>query len=236
MKPLFSIILPTFCAEAVVLEALESIRRQTFTDYEIVVVDGGSTDKTLDLIAGGQAKFEGRLTFHSEKDDGIYDAMNKGISRAQGEWIYFLGADDRLHDPNVLQNVAAFIQSRPDGHLIYGDVILHSNSSRYAGSFDLDKLLFEKNICHQAIFYRRIVFEKLGGYNLRYRIWADWDLNIRCFQHPAFIQNHVDLVIADYNDLSGKSAVEDPILRKQLPVIIKDDMEREKIRARQHRF
>jgi len=146
--------------------------------------------------------------------------MNKGISLAGGEWLYFLGADDRLHDPGTLRNVAEFIQRHPDSHLVYGDVIMQSSSSRYDGVFDLDKLLFQKNICHQAIFYRKTVFDKIGCYNLQYRIWADWDLNIRCFQHPAFVLRYMDLVIAHYNDMSGVSQREDPVLRKRLPAFI----------------
>jgi glycosyltransferase involved in cell wall biosynthesis len=234
VTPLISVILPTFCVETVIPECLESIRRQTCTDFEVVVVDGGSTDKTVELISA--AAVDRRFTIRSEKDTGVYDAMNKGIRLAAGEWLYFLGADDRLHDAHVLQTVAAFIRSQPASHLVYGDVIMRSNISRYAGAFNLDRLLFEKNICHQAIFYRRTVFEKIGDYNLRYPIWADWDLNIRCFQHPAFIQQHLDLVIADYNDTGGISMVEDPVLRKQLPVCIIADAQREKaLRGRSRR-
>ena len=219
-SPLFSIILPTFCAETVVAQCLESLRRQTCRDYEIVIVDGCSKDKTVEIILNHREAFGKRLIIHSEKDGGVYDAMNKGIGFARGEWLYFLGADDRLHDQNTLRDAAAFIQRHPDSHLVYGDVILQSNSSRYDGVFDLDKLLFQKNICHQAAFYRKTVFDKIGCYNLRYRIWADWDLNIRCFQHPAFVLRHMDIVIAYYNDTSGISMQEDLELRKRLPVFI----------------
>ena len=219
-SPLFSIIIPTFFTETVIAQCLKSLRRQTHQDYEIVVVDGCSTDKTVEIVSNHREAFGERLVIHSEKDSGVYDAMNKGIGLARGEWLYFLGADDRLHDQKTLQSVAAFIQHYPDSHLVYGDVILGSNSSRYDGVFDLDKLLFQKNICHQAVFYRKTVFDKIGCYNLQYRIWADWDLNIRCFQHPAFVLRHMDIVIAYYNDASGISRQEDPELRKQLPAFI----------------
>ncbi len=216
-SPTFSIIIPAIRVEADIAGCLESIRRQTCTDYEVLVMDGGSTDRTVELVSNQAGEFGGRLFLRSEKDDGVYDAMNKGIRLARGEWLYFLGADDVLHDPQVLEKVAAFIVSQPGSHLVYGDVILRSSSRRYDGPFDLAKLLLEKNICHQAIFYRRTVFEKIGNYNLRYRIWADWDLNLRCFQHPAFINRHLDFVVADYNDLTGISMVEDPELKKLLP-------------------
>lgn len=227
MPPLFSIILPTFCAEPVIAPCLESLLRQTFSDFELVVVDGGSTDKTVELTLSRAAAFGERLILRSEKDRGVYDAMNKGIGLAKGEWLYFLGADDCLHDQHTLQNVAAFIRDHPASDLVYGDVIMRSNSSRYDGIFDLEKLLLQKNLCHQAIFCRKTVFDKVGHFNLRYRTWADWDFNIRCFQHPALVTHHMELVIADYNDISGLSSLGvDAELRKLLPVFVKQDAKR----------
>jgi hypothetical protein len=99
-------------------------------------------------------------------------------------------------------------------------VIFRSTSSRYAGFFDLDRLLFEMNICHQSIFYRRELFAGIGPYNLRYRLWADWDFNIRCFSNPALVTRYMDIVVADYNDMTGLSAREvvDKEFKKRLPV------------------
>ncbi len=222
-SPFFSIIIPTYGAESFVAECLESLRRQTFPDFEILVLDGGSTDKTVEVVSRLAPAFVGRLSLRSEKDAGVFAAMNKGIRLARGQWLYFLGSDDRLHQPDTLRCVKEFISRQSSGDLVYGDVILRSDTSRYAGAFDLDRLLFEKNICHQAIFYRRTVFEKIGDYNLRYRIWADWDLNIRCFQHPAFVCHHLDLIVAHYNDTRGVSIAGDPELQKRLPVFIKKD-------------
>lgn len=222
-SPLFSIILPTYRVETVIGECLESLLRQTCTDYEILVMDGGSNDKTLELVSKQAAAFDGRLILRSGKDTGVYDAMNQGVSLARGEWLYFLGADDRLHDPQVLEKVAQFFHLHPDRQLVYGDVIMRSDSRRYDGGFDLNKLLLQGNICHQAVFYRRTVFDKIGLYNLRYRIWADWDLNIRCFQRPELLHKHLDLVVADYNDTGGVSTAEDPEFRKCLPCFNRKD-------------
>lgn len=221
--PQFSIIVPTFCVEHVIMDCLASLRRQTCVDFEIIIMDGGSTDRTLELINQFAADFGERLVVRSEKDAGVYDAMNKAIRLARGEWLYFLGADDHLHAPEVLQTVADFLRQHPESDLVYGDVLLRSNACRYAGEFNLHRLLHEKNICHQAIFYRRTIFEKIGRYNLQYRIWADWDLNIRCFHHPESVVCYLDLVIADYNDLGGISRVEDPEFRKLLPLFTKKD-------------
>jgi len=218
--PLFSIILPTLNAESVIAACLDSIAGQTLRDYEVLVLDGLSRDHTAAVIGRCQASLGGRLTLCSERDQGIYDAMNRGVARARGQWLYFLGADDRLHHPQILEQVAAFLRANPDCRLAYGDVILRSTSSRYGGAFDLDELLFRRNICHQAIFYRRDVFAGIGPYNLRYRIWADWDLNLRCFGNPALVARYMDIVVADYDDTGGLSLKEDEELRKRLPVFI----------------
>jgi glycosyltransferase involved in cell wall biosynthesis len=218
--PLFSIVVPTLNVAPVVADCLASIARQSFGDFEVVVMDGGSNDKTLDVVAGFQATLGDRLSARTERDAGVYDAMNRGVAMARGDWMLFLGADDRLHGDDTLARVAAFIRENTASQLVYGDVILRGNSARYGGVFDLDALLFRRNICHQAIFYRREVFANLGPYNLRYPIWADWDFNIRCFLNPALVASHMDIVVADYNDAGGLSMKEDAELQKRLPVFI----------------
>ena len=96
-------------------------------------------------------------------------------------------------------------------------MLLRSNASRYAGVFDLDRLQFHQNIPHQGLFYRRHLFATIGPYNLRYRIWADWDFNIRCFSNTTLVPRYVDLVVADYNDTSGLSKSADKEFRGRLP-------------------
>ena len=222
--PFFSIVVPTLNVASVVKACLASIARQSFADFEVVVLDGGSSDKTLDGVFGFKVALGDRLSVHKGADAGVYDAMNRGVASARGQWLLFLGADDCLHDDNTLGQVAAFIRENSASHLVYGDVILRSTAARYGGAFDLDTLLFERNICHQAIFYRRELFAKLGPYNLRYRIWADWDFNIRCFSNPALVARHMDLVVADYNDAGGLSLKEDAEFMKRLPVFILNEI------------
>ena len=84
--------------------------------------------------------------------------------------------------------------------------------------------MFKENICHQAVFYRRSIFECVGDYSLHYPIWADWELNIRCFRHPAIRALWIDRVIAIYNDQAGVSKVQDPVFRRELPVTLLHDM------------
>ncbi|OBF52863.1 glycosyltransferase [Mycobacterium sp. 852002-50816_SCH5313054-b] len=216
----FSIIVPTFNVATTLRACLDSIAGQTYNDYELVLVDGASTDGTPDIASSYAASLDARLVIHSGPDQGPYDAMNHGVELASGAWLLFLGADDSLYAADTLARVAAFIGEHEPSDLVYGDVMLRSTSSRYSGVFDLDRLLFEENICHQAIFYRRELFAGIGPYNLRYPLWADWDFNIRCFSNPALTIRYMDIVVADYNDMSGLSKREDAEFKKVLPRFI----------------
>lgn len=218
--PLFSIIVPTFNASATLRTCIDGLVGQTFDDFELVLVDGGSTDGTVEIAESFARSLGDRLVIHSGPDEGPYDAMNHGVSLAKGDWLLFLGADDALHETETLARVAAFIRDHEPSDLVYGDVVRRSTGARHAGEFDIDRLLFETNICHQAIFYRRELFAGIGPYNLRYPVWADWDFNIRCFSNPALVTRYMDLVIANYNDLTGLSGKTgtDREFRKHLPM------------------
>ena len=202
--PLISIITPTFNSGAKIAATIASVLSQRKGLYEFLVIDGGSTDDTVaHLRAQGPA-----LRYVSEPDKGVYDAMNKGICLSSGKFLYFLGAGDRLL-PGALEAVAAELSklpcqqktSRPT--LLYGDVRLAIDSRPYDGRFNRFKLL-RRNICHQAIFYQRSVFERLGFYNTKYRSLADWEFNIRCFNDYGVCKRYIPLQIADYEG-GGKS-------------------------------
>jgi glycosyltransferase involved in cell wall biosynthesis len=220
IAPLFSIIIPTFNVASTLRACLDSIACQTRGDYELILVDGGSTDGTPEIANSFAASFGARLVVHCGPDQGVYDAMNRGVSMATGAWLLFLGGDDTLYEADTLARVAAFIGEHEPSDLVYGDVIMRSDSSRYAGVFDLDRLLFEQNICHQAIFYRRELFAGIGPFNLRYRACADWDFNIRCFSNPALVTRYMDIVVARFNDMTGLSNSRDKELEKRLPMFI----------------
>jgi len=202
--PLFSIIIPVFNAESVVLEAIRSIQEQTCGDWEILVQDGGSTDRTVAAI---EALGDDRVRIVSEKDGGIYDAMNRAVKRAAGQWVYFLGADDRLYDNNVLADVAGALTARTEVRVLYGDVESTRWTKRYDGEFDALKI-GEHNICHQAIFYHKSVLEKHGPYCTSYKSLADWDLNLKWFFDPECPAEWLDRVIAHYADGGSSSGGE----------------------------
>ena len=197
VNPLFSIVIPTFNAGEHLRTSLDSVVAQSGTDFEIVVVDGASTDGTRELLASHGA----RVRWRSEADNGVYDAMNKGIARARGEWLYFLGAGDVLR-PDILREIAPHARALLDlpgdvAALIYGDVWLCDENRRFGGPFPAARLR-SWNPSHQAIFYHRAIFQKVGGYDLRYSTAADYAFNLACWGDDAIVKRYVPLIIADY--------------------------------------
>ena len=116
-----SVITATYNSAKTLRDTIESVLKQTFTDYEYVVIDGGSTDETLDIVREYEPAFGGRLKCYSEPDDGIYDAMNKGIQLAHGEVVGLLNSDDFYSSDDILETIAvAFEQNDIDA--VYADV------------------------------------------------------------------------------------------------------------------
>ena len=218
-SPLISVIITTFNSGAKIAATLASVLSQKKDLYEFLVIDGGSNDDTLaQLHAQGPA-----LRYLSEPDEGIYDAMNKGIRLTSGEFLYFLGAGDRLL-PGVLEAVAAEIRKLPSQGqtsrptLLYGNVDLSDYNRPYDGRFNRFKLL-RRNICHQAVFYQRSVFDRLGFYNTKYPSLADWEFNIRCFNDPNIRKRYIPLRIADYEGGGKSITAPDPAFYADFPLI-----------------
>ena len=210
---ILTIIIPSYQLGHAIGEALDSIRQQDFSDYEVLIMDGGSTDSTASVVAKAS---DLPITFIQEKDSGVYDAMNKGIELAKGKWLYFMGADDSLRK-GILCDIHQLLHEE-NADMLYGNVILSSNGAKYDGEFNLDKLLCIGNICHQAIFYRNSVFKVLGKYNTKYKIWADWDFNIKFFKDGSLVAKYFDKVVAFYDNQSGLSSNNhDAILSKEIP-------------------
>lgn len=216
-RPFFSIVVPAFNAEKVVARMINSILGQTFRDFEVLLMDGVSVDSTVSLV---RSFADPRISVFSEPDNGIYDAMNKGLIKATGQWIYFTGCDDQLSDEHVLQDVAEFIQSG-DYDFVYGNVNSESLGQNYDGEFSMEKIL-NKNICHQAIFVTRETFQKLGAFDPSYKICADWDFNLRVFLNPQIKKGYFARTIADFST-GGVSSVSkvDEFVRNRKQLIIR---------------
>lgn len=201
MNCLFSIIIPTFNASLTLPSALNSLRLQNCKDFEVIIVDGLSTDGTGDIVE--QYSNDLQISFLSEKDRGIYDAMNKGIAMSTGRWLYFMGSDDSLYNSDVLRKIAGNINEGID--VIYGNSIWLPEYKEEKGAWSFERLL-NQSINHQRIFYKRILFRDFGMFNIRYPLAADHEFNIRMFNNAVIKWMHVDLTVAFYNSggLSSK--------------------------------
>ena len=195
--PKISVIMAVLKGVNSVEACIQSIVTQTYKNIELVIMDGGSTDGTPDILR----RYNDRITvWRSEPDKGIYDAMNKGTLYSSGDRILFLGSDDLLSVD--LKKVSPLLKD--PNILYYGDAYWPCRQRLYDGSFSAAKMA-RTNICHQAIFYPRAVFDKYS-FNLRYPFQADWELNMRCFSDPVFRFQYIPLQISIYNDQSGASS------------------------------
>jgi len=201
---LFSVITVSFNAAKVISETLDSILGQDFYDMEVIVVDGASTDGTVDIIRQFEAKFQGRLRWLSEPDNGIYDAMNKGIALAKGDFVNFLNCGDS-YMPNALASVSEAILLHQDAQVIYGISRYFDDDGEIRLIRENHLRLRDRNICHQSIWYRRELFDKHGSYDLQYRFLADYDMNIRLWQ-AGVVFLPIDALVVNYS-MSGVSSV-----------------------------
>lgn len=210
---LYSVVIPTYNCGRKLAATIESVLSQPEDLYEMIVVDGGSTDETLEVVA----EYGGHLKYISEPDQGVYDAINKGVSASAGKYLLFLGAGDRLRE-GVLAQVA---KSLPEGvpALVYGDAYLMRFDALSGGAYEMLDFI-KKNMCHQAIFYERTIFDLLGGYELKYKVYADWAFNLKCFADPRVRKIYVEMIIADFEGWGISDTQEDHMFSRDLPRLI----------------
>lgn len=193
--PLFSIITITFNAESTLEPTLRSVAAQQENDYEYLIVDGASKDGTVALAR----QYDCVTRIISEPDRGLYDAMNKGIKAATGEYLVFLNAGDSLYAPDTLKKLHDFIgENRPD--ILYGETAIVDSDRRFIAMRRLktpEKLSWKSFrmgmlVCHQAFIVR---WELAPLYDLSYRFSADFDWCIRCMKKARTIANtHLTLI------------------------------------------
>ncbi len=190
--PLFSIIIPCCNAASTIGQTLDSILNQTFLNYEVIVIDGGSLDESLVIV---QSKLPQAITI-SEADNGVYDAINKGIQRATGKYIYIIGADDVFANDKVLESVAQLQNLAPD--VIYGDVQYINKTNRLVPDIHLsywNSKIYWKNTLHQqGCFYKKEIFNSVL-FNPQYKVLGDYDLHLFLFTN-SFSNARFDSVVA----------------------------------------
>lgn len=193
-----SIITATFNSESSIGSALESIAAQTYQNIELLVIDGASKDATISTV---KKLYTRPVKIISEKDDGIYDALNKGIGAATGDIIGFVHSDDFLAIPNVITQIAQiFRKEGVDG--VYGDLqyVNKEDTSkiiRYWKSQKFTPSLLKKGWmpAHPTLFLKKEVYQKHGLFNLKYKIAADYDLMLRIFSDASLKFQYLPEVI-----------------------------------------
>ena len=180
-----SLITVTYNSAQTLRDTVESVLRQNHDDVEYIVVDGASTDDTVKILREYEPRFEGRMKWISEKDRGLYDAMNKGIRMATGDVVGIINSDDFFTSDDVLSTVAEQIG---DNDAVYADIhfVRPDNLGkcvRYYSSkrFRPWAMRFGYMPAHPSFYARREVFEKYGLYSLDYSIASDYDMMVRLF-------------------------------------------------------
>jgi len=178
-----SVITACYNAQNTIEETIRSVLLQTHKDIEYIIIDGNSTDKTLEIVS----KYENIVSkLISEKDSGVYNAMNKGISNATGDLVFFLNADDVFINETVVENFANYAKQTQAG-LLLGNILM---LNRYTGENYYEKQGFIDNfqlinstIFHPATFFRREIFQKYGNYNENNKIVSDYEWYVNYFRN-----------------------------------------------------
>lgn len=181
--PLITIIVAVYNSVATLQQCIDSVANQTYKNKELIIIDGASTDGTLDLLRANREKITYLV---SEPDRGIYNAWNKGLVQAQGEWICFLGADDYFLDAQVLERIAGELENVPPGiHVAYSRIMKLNaeGASLYLEGkpWEIIKERFRQMMCipHQGVMHRRKLFEQHGRFNESFRIAGDYEILLR---------------------------------------------------------
>jgi glycosyltransferase involved in cell wall biosynthesis len=200
-SPRISIITVTYNAAGVLEPTIQSIIRQTFPHYEYIIIDGGSTDSTVGIIR----KYASHISYWvSEPDKGLYDAMNRGLQAARGEYVWFMNAGDKIYDQHTLAQL--FTSSQKDADIYYGDALFFTQTGeitglrsevtphKLPGNLNWKSLQYGMVVCHQSFIARKAIAPL---YDLSHPYCADVDWEIKCLKRAKKIV-HTHLVLSRY--------------------------------------
>ena len=200
-NPLITIIIAVLNSKESLERCIESVSNQTYPNRELIIIDGGSTDGTVEILKNNNDKI---AYWESSPDRGIYHAFNKAIKHAGGEWIYFLGSDDFLWTSDVLEKVAQNIRAiRNSVRLVYGRVNHLRPDNRIikttGAEWDKNKIDFSKMpIDHQALFHHIRIFKDYGLYDEKYKIISDYEFQMRIFAQHGETGRFIPVTIAGH--------------------------------------
>jgi glycosyltransferase involved in cell wall biosynthesis len=215
-SPKISIVTPSFNSASTIRETIESVQAQDYENREHIIVDGGSTDGTLEILKGIP-----HLQWKSEKDEGLYDAMNRGIARCTGDAIVILNADDCFR-PGAVRAAAEALAKHPEWDALFGDVVFVDEAGkkiyqRQEALYDYNVLLYGLDyICHQTLFVRKKIYDRLGGYKHKeFLNSADYEFKLR-LGHSGCRVGHVPALLVNYRYHSRGQSADRRLIRRRL--------------------
>lgn len=185
-----SLITATYNSEKTVRDTIESVLRQSYSDIEYIVIDGASADRTMDIVRQYESQFNQRLHHVSEKDKGIYDAMNKGFQMATGDVIGIINSDDLLTETTAIEKVMNCFAEHPETEAVYADLY-------YVAPNDTSKIIrhwvsgrqkpfkYGWHPAHPTFYAKRKVYQRYGLFDLDFRLAADFELMLRLIEKGA---------------------------------------------------
>lgn len=216
-----TIITVTYNCENSIAKTIESIINQTYNNIEYLIIDGNSTDNTINIIKK-YAELDSRIKYISETDEGIYDAMNKGISMSSGDILNFINSADLILDKTAIENIVTEFTLNKNVELLYSNIVAGDNYIKYNNRINKISFIRRKSICHQAMFVKRNIFDKTGLYDTKYKIVADRDWFIKCYKNKVTMK-HIDkfYIFFDVNGVSSDKKRINQIKNESKEIIIK---------------
>ncbi len=211
-KPLISIVTACLNSEKTIESTMESILSQTYQNWEYIIKDGGSNDRTLDIVNSYKNRFGDRLRIIQEKDHGMYEAMNQGVAACNGEMIGIINSDD-YYSPNTLELVAEEYARQTSPYLVViGDMERVSESGELIYRYHFTQDMVDNKSCfgHPSMFAAKKVYEKIGMYDTSYKLAADGEWQYRAMEDEAVL---VVLVPQVFNHMREGGASDNPKYR-----------------------
>lgn len=190
-----SIITVCYNSEVTIKETIESVLNQTYKNIEYIIIDGKSKDSTMTIVKEYDKKFSGRLKYISEEDNGIYDAMNKGIKLSTGEVIGILNSDDKLAHKDVVKRIVQeFSETNCDA--TYSNLVFMDEKSmtKIVRKFNAGKYskMFGWHPPHPTLYVKKNIYDEIGKFNLKYKIAADYDFMLRMIKTNNYNLSYID--------------------------------------------
>jgi glycosyltransferase involved in cell wall biosynthesis len=197
-RPLVSIVTVCYNSEKAIEDTLKSVLNQTYQNIEYIIIDGESTDSTMEIVRSYSEKFPGRINYISEKDDGIYDAMNKGVLLAKGEIIGIINSDDFYTGNTVIEEIVNEFTGT-DVDCVYADLeyVDEHDTTRIVRVWKTHKGDFKKgwNPPHPSTFIKKSVYDRFGLYKKEYKLSSDYDFLYRIIEIGKITHSHLNRTI-----------------------------------------